>query len=98
LINDFIYSDDIPLKFGDFIVAESEQAHIEDIIVSNKGEYRQYPLLGVGALNFLNGNTGLDEVRRRISTQLKYDNFVIKSISLLKSGELRVIARQNEKV
>lgn len=98
MITDFIYNDTLQLKDGDFLLEESEQYHISDIMEANKGEYRQYPLIGVGAANFLNSPTPLDEIRKRISVQLVYDNFKVEEISRLKSGEILIVARQNEKI
>ena len=97
MITDYLYDDTAPIKDGDFVVGESEQHHIEDIIVSNKGEYRQHPLLGVGGLNFLNSSLSIDDIRKQISVQLNYDNFKVEEIAKLATGEIRVIARQNEK-
>lgn len=99
MIKDVIYSKDAaPTNGGDWIVLESEQMHIEDIILSNKGEWRQFPLLGVGGLNFLNSTLSVDEIRKRVSTQLVFDNFNVDEISLQRDGSLRVIARQNEEI
>lgn len=99
MIKDIIYQKDTaPTDRGDWIVLESEQQHIEDIIVSNKGEFRQFPLLGVGGLNFLNSTLSIDDIRKRISRQLEYDNFNVENISLLRDGSIRVVARQNEQI
>ena len=95
-INDFLYLETAPIKNGDFILDLSEQAHIEDIVFANKGEYRQWPLLGTGGLNFLNSNLSLDEIRERVSKQLNYDNFIVKDIAELIDGSIRITAEQNE--
>lgn len=99
MIKDIIYkADAAPIEGGDWTILESEQQHIEDIIISNKGEWRQFPLLGVGGLNFVNSTLSIDEIRKRISVQLEYDNFIVNEINQLRSGALRVVAKQNEQV
>jgi hypothetical protein len=97
LIKDIIYqADTAPTNGGDWIIEESEQQHIGDIIISNKGEWRQFPLLGVAGHNFLTSTLDIDDIRKKISRQLEYDNFNVEEISLLDTGEIRTVARQNE--
>ena len=98
MITDVIYNEVASINNGDWIVRESEQVHIEDILLTNKGEYKQFPLIGVGALNFLNSTIGVDTIKKRVSVQLEYDNFVVDNISLLRDGSLQIIANQNEQV
>ena len=98
MITDVIYNKTAPIKQGDWILEESEQTHIEDILITNKGEYRQHPLVGVGALNFLNSTLDKDTIRKRVSVQLEYDNFKVDDISLLRDGSIRISARQNEQI
>jgi len=94
-IKDFIIRDDLQIKDGDLLLLESEQDHINDILIQNRGEQRQFPLLGVGALNFLNGSESLDDIKKQISLQLESDNFRVEEIT--RDGDaFRIIARQNE--
>lgn len=84
------------IEGGDFAVVESEQDHIREIIISNKGEWKRHPLVGVGSLDFLNSPGNIDEIKKRIKLQLEFDNFIVEDIVLLDGGEIRVVARRNE--
>lgn len=94
-VTDFIIDGDLQIKDGDLLLDESEQFHINDIVIQNEGEQKQFPLLGVGALRFLNGSETFDEIKKRIIVQLESDNFQIEEI--VRAGDaFRIVARQNE--
>jgi len=84
------------IENGDFALVESEQDHIKDIVLDNPGEWKQWPLIGTGALNFLNSTVDLDDIKKQIQTQLESDNFKVQEISRSASGQFRIIARRNE--
>ena len=70
---------------GDFIIRDSDVAHIDNIVGTNAGEWKQYPLLGVGIINFLNGAAGLQVAKRQIQDQLENDGYDVEKI--VRSGE-----------
>lgn len=48
---------DLNIAHGDFTVGPSDVQHVEDIIQSFAGMWKQNPLLGVGIKQFLNSQT-----------------------------------------
>ena len=92
----YIENSGLLIENGDFALVESEQDHIKDIVLDNKGEWKQFPLVGVGALQFLNATRNLDDVRKKIQVQLEYDDFRVDSIGQDKNGQIRIVARRNE--
>lgn len=69
---------DLLIKDGDFVIGESEEQHINDILVSHPGGWRQTPFLGVGISKFFNSplNSGvLTSARKRIKLMLEMDNY-----------------------
>lgn len=48
---------DLNIAGGDFTVGPSDVQHVEDIIESFAGMWKQNPLLGVGIKQFLNSQT-----------------------------------------
>jgi hypothetical protein len=96
-IKDFIIRGDLQIKDGDLLLLESEQDHINDIVIQNRGEQRQFPLIGAGALNFLNGSESLDQIRKKITLQLESDSFRVEEI--IRSGDaFRITAKQSEAI
>lgn len=63
-------------KDGDFNIGHSDEQHIEHILLAQKGDYKQHPLLGVGIIDYLNGPRTLKErlkIEKQIKVQLEYD-------------------------
>jgi len=69
---------------GDFAAVESDQQHIIDIVNSDQGHWKQFPLLGVGIDRFI-GSTGPDNlqtIERIIRLQLQSDGYANITINL----------------
>jgi len=83
-MKDFIIDEDLEFKNGDLHIAESSQQNIGHMLVSQKGSYKEYPLLGVGIENYLKGNSTINRLRleAEIEKQLLYDNFNVKIIDV----------------
>lgn len=83
-MEDFVLNNDIEIKDGDFLVQEASQQNIEHILLSHKGAYKEYPLLGVGIVDYLKGNTTINRLRleAEIEKQLVHDQFNVKIIDV----------------
>lgn len=67
---------DLNILNGDFNVGYSDEQHIEHVLLTSKGHYKQNPLIGVGIENYINAPLSLitkQTIEREISLQLKYD-------------------------
>lgn len=73
-------SGDILIENGDFVFGESDQQHVEDIFIANQGEYKEWPLLGFGAINYIKSRVTDAEFKRDLKIQLAYDDYIAANI------------------
>ena len=87
---DFIFGldGDLTISGGDFLVSESDAQHIEHIIRADKGQYRQFPLIGFGIQSRQNAPVNVQEVKQEIRKQLISDGFTVRSVKI--DGELNI--------
>lgn len=85
---------DLLIKGGDFVLAESDQVHIEHILKSNKGYYFETPLLGVGIISELNGAKTRQELKQTIRRQLVLDNFSVRDINISDDYKIGIDAKR----
>ena len=74
---DFLQNSEFDLLIvdGDLSIGLSDEDHINDIINSNQGDWKEYILCGVGIDNYLN-SSGLDIfLEKEIVVQLERDGF-----------------------
>lgn len=67
---------------GDFVVGDSEAQHLEHLLKAFPGNYRAYPLVGIGAPAWQNARVGLGRIEGDIKLQLKADNWVNEEVVL----------------
>lgn len=86
---------DLAIVDGDFVLEESDNFHIQDILIAQKGSFRFYPTLGVGLDNFLNSpidsrtkNTLAKEIRKN----LEQDNFKLRALIISDALEISIDA------
>lgn len=81
---------DLDVVSGDFVIAEATLQHQEHIIIAQKGEYKEFPEIGVGIANML-----MDENPRVILTQIRrnfeYDGMKVNSLNI-EDGIIKVDA------
>lgn len=63
---------------GDLEIDFSDKQHIKDIINSNVGWYKQYPLVGVGIQYYLNSSGMEQQAEREIKIQLTADGYAMR--------------------
>jgi glycogen debranching enzyme len=83
---------DLDIVRGDFKLSESDQIHIEHILLSNKGFWFENPLLGVGIIDEINGATSKQQLKQHIRRQLVLDNYTVNKISISENYEIDVNA------
>jgi len=62
-------------KFGDFLLGENSNNCALCIVVSNPGDWKEFPLLGVGIYNYIQAITSAAAIEQAIIRQLKQDVF-----------------------
>jgi hypothetical protein len=70
---------------GDFNIGFSDSQHIQDLIFENKGAYKQFPLVGVGIMNYLNSSGAVLLLKRDIEIQLSNDGYLINEIKFIQN-------------
>jgi hypothetical protein len=82
-MRDIILNSDkeLDVKDGDFVVGESTLQHQDLLLVTNKGEWKENPLVAVGILGFLKeeDESGL---MGEIKVQFEKDGMEVKEISI----------------
>lgn len=85
-MEDFKLDDNKDLTFGidDFNIDDTDQQNIELILLSHKGSFKEFPILGVGITDYLKSPEIISRLRleNEISNQLEYDNFEIKEVDV----------------
>lgn len=97
LVEDFLYNSDgdLSIKNGDIEVGPSDNQHLEDIMLADWGQFRQYPELGVGIERFFMGNYSKQYIRKEIRREVESDNFTITNLEL--DGDLNINLRAKRK-
>jgi hypothetical protein len=72
-------SGDLLVQNGDLVVGPSDQQHIEDIISSAPGWWKQFPAIGVNIFQFLNSVGQEQTLEKQIILQLQSDGFTVTS-------------------
>lgn len=75
------------IKNGDFLIAESDMQHVEDIVISPAGDFKSTPMIGFGAVLHLKKNHNQSAFKRDLKIQLEYDGYVNSEIDLTKGYE-----------
>lgn len=78
---DIMLNDDNTLKItdGDFVIADGGGQNIKNIIEAAKGSYAWSPLVGVGAIDAINGPQ-VKLLRREVAAQAELDGFTYDRI------------------
>ena len=84
-------TDDLVITTGDFIPAESTAQHQRQLILNNKGDFKQNPTICVGAFEYLD-DENFQELIRAISVEFTRDGMDVTSVRLLPGGEVKSIA------
>ncbi len=69
-------NNDLEIVNGDFVITDSDQQHVSDIFLAQKGDYKETPLIGFNATIYLKGNeNNIYEFMRNLKVQLAYDGY-----------------------
>lgn len=82
---------DIELKDGDFVLDKSTEQHLSLLLLSEKGEWREFPWLGVGIRNMLLDDAQPLLLKKEIRKQVQLDGAILTKLRL-KQGEVELEA------
>lgn len=85
---------DLTIKNGDFVIANSEERHVEHLLISRQGEWKASPLTGCNIQNAQNGAISrmLD---RHIRVQMEADGFNLEKMTINQDG-LQIIGNYED--
>jgi hypothetical protein len=75
---------------GDLVRGDSTQQNQRALLFAQPGEYKQFPLAGVGLMNYLK-DTDNNALLRQIRLQFSQDGMNIKSLAII-DGAIQVVA------
>jgi hypothetical protein len=66
---------DLKIANGDFVIGDSNDQEIENLLVSAKGAFKEFPLVGGDIGKMLKSRSGQTAALKEIKYQLKNDGF-----------------------
>ena len=73
---------DLAIQNGDFVIGESSQQEINLMFQTFIGNWFEYPLAGVGILQYLHGAAPANQIEQIIKQAMIADGFTVQSISV----------------
>ncbi|WP_281683420.1 oxidase [Zunongwangia profunda] len=86
---------DLIIENGDFKIGYSDNQHQEHILKAEKGEYKEFPEVGVGISQMLSDDR-YDEMMIEMKKQLQYDGMKIKTIRFEQDGQLIIDGKYSD--
>lgn len=81
-------TDDLLIENGDFVIGISDLQHQEHLLVAQKGDFKQYPDIGVGIQNFLR-ETNIDGLIMEVRKEFVKDGMEVSLVDFLEqTGDL----------
>lgn len=75
---------------GDFVIGDSNDQHVELLLRANKGNFLEFPAVGVGFDQRRNGLFDQTTLERDIRMELEKDGYEIKEIAIDENGEIYI--------
>lgn len=82
--------DDMLIVNGDFVIDDSDEQHIEDLLMSGIGSYKEFPNSTISLNLFLNSPNRRNDIEKQIQIILQGDGYQVDSskFSFDSSGKL----------
>ena len=78
-------TEDLRIAAGDFLSQESTAQHQRQLILNNKGDFKQFPTICVGAFEYFD-DENFQGLIRAISIEFARDGMDVKSVNLSPGG------------
>ena len=78
-------NEDVLIINGDFVPEEGTAQHQRQLILNNKGDFKQNPAICVGVADYMD-DENFRNLTRAISIEFTRDGMDVKSVALSKSG------------
>lgn len=89
MVKDIILDDsaDLNTSNGDFVVGASDQQHVTLIVNTFEGHWKQFPLQGVGIIQYTGSSGQGQTLRRSITVKCEADGYQNISVNLVQGSD-----------
>jgi hypothetical protein len=71
---------DLMIKNNDFFFGESDEIHIQDTIIANPGDWKEFPIDGCSLIKYVNSDqSSFNKLSRKIIIELNNDGYDVSS-------------------
>ncbi len=77
-------NNDLAIQNGDFVVGLSDPQHVDLILQTNPGEWKEFPQVGFGVKGYLKSVENTVKFKRNLRIQLNFDGYINPRIDLSK--------------
>ena len=81
---------DIMVRSGGVIIGDNTQDCIERVLMAEKGEFKEYPILGAGLSKWVKSTNKTKSIKREIAIQLGYLGYEGAKAEINDSGKLNI--------
>ncbi len=81
-------NEDLDIQNGDFTAVESTAQHQRQLILNNKGDFKQNPTVCVGAFEYFD-DEHLQDLIRAVSIEFSRDGMDVQSVKISQQGVLQ---------
>ncbi|MAB37742.1 MAG: oxidase [Aequorivita sp.] len=102
-MKDFLLDEDGDIQFdanGELITTDdATEQNQKLILLTNKGEWKENPKVGVGIIDFILGDGDVDDLRKEIQEQMEMDGMTVRKLNIDSDFnlDLTAIYKQNER-
>lgn len=86
---------DLMIRDGHFVIGESTEQHKKDLLIAQKGDYRQHPFVGVGIGDYLEDDE-LADIGQEIQKQFEMDGMKVKKVEVFEDGKINIEAKYDD--
>lgn len=83
---------ELEISSGDFVIENSDQQSANLIINLFQGNLKQFPLAGVGLINYLASSASQERISQVIKQQLETDGFNVETLTVTPNGKIDLTA------
>lgn len=83
---------DVQITDGDFVIGESAQQQQQLLMITNKGEWKENPTVGVGVSGFLKDDVDTTDLLAEVKTQFEADGMTVNELNYDNNGNIKIDA------
>jgi hypothetical protein len=84
---------DLRIEGGDFVTGESTLQHQRDLLITERGQYRLHPDVGVGLASFINDDLDRDDITSAIQAEFTKDGMAVGRIKINSVDSIEIAAQ-----